>query len=439
MPIQVTKLPEVITQSEKFKTPLRLLFVLNSEEDFDLCARALEKAGLDFSADRASTPTEFERLAVESTYDAVVADYSLAGWSGVDAYDAFQFKGKDAPFIFVAGPIGEEKSADCIKRGAADFVLKTNLSALPWAVRRAVEDRQINDQRKSAETLLRDSERKFRVLADSIASAVLVYQGTECRYANLTAQMLTGYSEKEFLALNSWDLIHPDSHPLIIEQGLAKLQGGKSESRNEIRILTKKGQVRWLDVTMGRISIEGQPAGLVTATDITDRKMAEASTQIGGMRDPLTGLLSEAQLQSAFLSESKRSQRTGRSFSLLLLKLEGLKEINNQGAGMAASRALCKISATIGAECRNADIAARFTDDEFALLLPETALAGVKKLSARIIEKVKTEFSEFPIHLAAGAAVFPQDGPTLEHLLRSARKAMAKSESNTDRGLAISA
>jgi len=71
--------------------------------------------------------------------------------------------------------------------------------------------------------------------------------------------------------------------------------------------------------------------------------------------------------------------------------------------------------------------------------LPETALAGVRRVAARIIEKVKTEFSEFPVHLAAGASVFPQDGPTLDHLLRSAQKAMAKAESNTDRGLAISA
>ncbi|HUK31525.1 MAG TPA: diguanylate cyclase [Candidatus Acidoferrum sp.] len=439
MPSQVTMLPEKMALSEKSKTPFRLLFVLNSEEYFDLCTRALEKAGLDFSADRAATPTEFERLVAESTYDAVVADYSLDGWSGLDAYDAFHFKGKDAPFIFLAGPIGEEKAAECIKRGAADFVLKTNLVALPWAVRRAVEDRQIHEQRKNAEGLLRDSERKFHVLADSIASAVLVYQGTECRYANLTAQMLTGYSEKELYALNSWDLIHPDSHPLVIEQGLAKLEGGKSESRNEIRILTKKGQVRWLDVTMGKISIEGQPAGLVTATDITDRKLAESSTQMGGLRDPLTGLLSSAQLASAFLSESKRSQRTGRSFSVLLLKLEGLKELNNQGGGMAGSRALCKVSSTIGAVCRTADIAARFTDDEFALVLPETTLAGVRKLAGRIIEKVKSEFSESPIHLTAGAAVFPQDGPSLEHLLGSARKEMTRAGNRTDRGLAISA
>ncbi|HEV3218654.1 MAG TPA: diguanylate cyclase [Candidatus Acidoferrales bacterium] len=433
MPVQPAMSPE------KSIAPFRILLIMNSEDDFDLCARALEKGGLDFSADRALTKTEFERLAGESTYDVVVADYSLAGWSGMEAYEALQSKGSAAPFIVIAGPIGEEKAVECIKIGAADCVLKTNLGALPWAVRRATEDRHIREERTNAETSLRDSERKFRVLADSIASAVLIYQGTECRYANLTAQLLTGYSEKELLELNSWDLIHPDSHPLVIEQGFAKLQGGNSESRNEIRILTKKGQVRWLDVTMGRISIDGQPAGLVTAIDVTERKLADASTQMGGLRDPLTGLLSNAQLQSAFLSEAKRSQRTGRSVALLLLKLEALKEISNQGGGMAGSRALCQISNIIGAACRTADIAARYSDDEFALVLPETSLAGVRRLAARIVEKVKSESLEFPLHLAAGGAVFPQDGPTVEHLLRSARKAMTKAESHTDRGLAISA
>ena len=197
--------------------------------------------------------------------------------------------------------------------------------------------------------------------------------------------------------------------------------------------------MRWLDVTLGRISIESQPAGLVTAVDITERKLAEAATQAGGLRDPLTGLLSNVQLQSAFQSEAKRSQRSGRSFGFLLLKLEGLAEISNQSGGMAGSRALCKVSNTIGEMCRNADIAARYSNDEFVLVLPETTLAGARRVAARIEEKVKGEPLEFPIIIVAGTAVYPQAGPTIEHLLRSARKAMAKAEAHTDRKLAISA
>jgi diguanylate cyclase (GGDEF)-like protein/PAS domain S-box-containing protein len=424
---------------QKNQAPLRVLLIPNSEEEFDEWTRALEKAGMDFSADWALTRAEFDRLIAESNYDGIVADYSPRGWSGLDVINALQSKGTDVPIILVAGPIGEEKAVECVKKGAADCVLKTNLCALPWAVRRAVEDRHIREQSNTAEASLRESERTFRVLADSIASAVFIYQGTECRYANLTAQTLTGYSENELLALSSWDLIHPDSHPLVIEQGFARLQSDNSESRNEIRILTKKGQVRWLDLTMGRISIEGQPAGLVTAVDITERKFAEAGAQEGGLRDPLTGLLNTAQLQKAFLLEAKRSQRSGRSFGFLLLKLEGLEEIKKHAGGMAGSRAVCKVSSTIGAICRNADIAGRYSEDEFALVLPETTLAGVRRLAARVEERIKSEPLEFTFSLSAGMAVFPQDGSTIEYLLRSARKAMAKADGHQERKLAISA
>ena len=185
--------------------------------------------------------------------------------------------------------------------------------------------------------------------------------------------------------------------------------------------------------------MEGQPAGLITAVDITERKLADATEQAGGLRDPLTGLLSNAQLRIAFTAETKRSQRSGRSFGFLLLKIEGLAEIAKQGGAMAGSRALCKVSRSIGAICRTADVAARFGDDEFALVLPETSLAGVRRVAARIEEKIMSESLDFPMNLTAGTAVFPQDGPTIEHLLNSARMAYAKKEDHTAGNLAMSA
>ena len=60
---------------EKIQAPLRILLIPNSENGFDQWAHALEKARMDFSADRALTRAEFDRLISESSYDAVVADY----------------------------------------------------------------------------------------------------------------------------------------------------------------------------------------------------------------------------------------------------------------------------------------------------------------------------------------------------------------------------
>ncbi|PYU31670.1 MAG: hypothetical protein DMG28_14690, partial [Acidobacteria bacterium] len=193
------------------QAPLRVLIVEDSPEDFDLCVRTLEKAKLNISAVQVASRESFHDLVATNTYDVILSDYDLGSWNGMEALGILRQQGRDTPFILVTGALGEEKAAQCIKEGAADLVLKTRLSALPAAVCRALSDKILREVKERAEASLKESERKFRVLADSIASAVLIYQGTQCRYANRAAQTLTGYSGEELLSLSSWDLIHPDS------------------------------------------------------------------------------------------------------------------------------------------------------------------------------------------------------------------------------------
>jgi PAS domain S-box-containing protein len=168
--------------------------------------------------------------------------------------------------------------------------LKDRLGGLAGAVCRALDERKTREERDHAEIALRESERRFRILADTIASAVFIYRGTQCTYANQAAEGLTGYSREELLALNSWDLVHPDSRSLLIEKGLAHLSGGQGNARYEMKILTKQGEARWLDVAVGRIEFDGQLAGLNTAFDITERKLSEMARGLYAARDPLTGL-----------------------------------------------------------------------------------------------------------------------------------------------------
>jgi len=149
--------------------------------------------------------------------------------------------------------------------------------------------------------------------------------------------------------------------------------------------------------------------------------------------------LTGAQVQIVFREEAKRSERTGRSFALLLLKLEALRQ-NNQELGFAeASRVLCKLANIIGGVCRTSDSASRYTEDEFVLILPETPVAGARRLMQRIGERLKNELSRFPPTISAGIAVFPQDGPTIEHALRSARRTLRRMDGRPTKEFAHSA
>jgi PAS domain S-box-containing protein len=130
-------------------------------------------------------------------------------------------------------------------------------------------------ERKWAEQALRESEEKFRTVAQTAATAIFIYQGEYLRYVNRYAATLTGYSEEELIGMRFWDLVHPEHREMIRERGLARQRGEHVPPRYEFKILTRNGEERWLDFTAGIIQFQGQPAGVGTAFDITDRKRAE--------------------------------------------------------------------------------------------------------------------------------------------------------------------
>jgi len=131
---------------------------------------------------------------------------------------------------------------------------------------------------------LREREAKFHTLAETVAACTFIYQGTKLRYVNSAAQALTGYTQEELAEMNFWDVIHPDFRELVRERGLARQQGRPVPSEYEVKIVTKKGEERWLAFTGGVIEFEGKPAGLGTAFDITERKRVEEALRKSEVR-----------------------------------------------------------------------------------------------------------------------------------------------------------
>ncbi|MEO6119773.1 MAG: PAS domain S-box protein, partial [Terriglobales bacterium] len=131
-------------------------------------------------------------------------------------------------------------------------------------------------ERIHAEQALRESESKFRAVAESAPCAILIYQGSRFCYVNPATQQLTGYTREELLRLPEfWQLAAPDSRDMIRERSQARLRGETVPDRYEFQIQHRSGQNRWMDFTVSTITYEGAPAALLMVFDIHDRKRAE--------------------------------------------------------------------------------------------------------------------------------------------------------------------
>src|SRR5258708_193247 len=122
------------------KTKLQLVAVEDNETDALLVARHLAKAGLDCVIHRVQTERDFASALHEVRPDLILSDFSLPQFDGLRALEIAAARAPETPFIFVSGTIGEERAIDALRRGATDYVLKTNMSRLSTAVERALRD-----------------------------------------------------------------------------------------------------------------------------------------------------------------------------------------------------------------------------------------------------------------------------------------------------------
>lgn len=126
--------------------------------------------------------------------------------------------------------------------------------------------------RKKTEEILRQSEEKFRAVADSTPAQIVIFQGDKFVYVNSFSETITGYTRDELFKMNFWDLVHPDYTEITKQRGRARQKGHSVTENYEFRIITKSGKEKWLSYSARNINYEGGIAVLGIAIDISDSK-----------------------------------------------------------------------------------------------------------------------------------------------------------------------
>ena len=119
---------------------LRVLLLEDNPRDAKLMVSLLKSGGYKVQFDVVDLPQSFRKHLHSIECDIILADFNLGQWTALEALEILRASGKDIPLIVVTGSLGDEAAAECIKRGAADFILKDRPARLPAAVQRALED-----------------------------------------------------------------------------------------------------------------------------------------------------------------------------------------------------------------------------------------------------------------------------------------------------------
>ncbi|HLZ11201.1 MAG TPA: diguanylate cyclase [Candidatus Acidoferrum sp.] len=194
---------------------------------------------------------------------------------------------------------------------------------------------------------------------------------------------------------------------------------------------------RVLDIQVEPLrSPEGETIGcLGVALDITERKRTEEQVLYQATHDALTGLGNYREFVETLEREVKRADRSHHTFAVLLLDLDGLKQINDRNGHLAGNRALKRLANAMRDHCRAIDIAARYGGDEFALVLIDADPAMAEQVAQRIQEGLCNEEEEPPLGVSIGIASYPSDGRTGQELLEAADHRLYQQKKDSRRNL----
>lgn len=150
---------------------LRLLHLEDSELDHELTMAQLQRAGWSFEVRRVDSAAAF-RAALLEPWDAVLSDYNLPGYSGTQALEYLRSRGLDLPFVLISGEIGEDVAVKAMRKGASDYLLKSNLARLAPALEHAIEASEIRRARQAADAEVARSRQQLSELAQHLQTSV---------------------------------------------------------------------------------------------------------------------------------------------------------------------------------------------------------------------------------------------------------------------------
>ncbi len=258
---------------------LRILFVEDLTSDQELAERQLRSNDYIFESLRVETRDDFLNALATFQPDLIISDYSMPGFDGMQALQMAKELYPELPFVVLTGSMNEDTAVDCMKAGAADYVIKEHINRLPFAVRDALKQAADRKEKETAENKLQASESKFRslfqnnhavmLLIDPVTGEIIDVNPAACKYYGYSQQELTN---KKITEINT---LSPEAVQMEMQRALA-------EERNYFNFQHRlaNGDIRDVEVYSGPIQHLGRELLYSNIHDVTEKKQAEQQIRL---------------------------------------------------------------------------------------------------------------------------------------------------------------
>jgi diguanylate cyclase (GGDEF)-like protein/PAS domain S-box-containing protein len=312
------------------------------------------------------------------------------------------------------------QGAPLTERDATIALLQSTLEGLAIAVQQSEEAR-------------RESEARFRTLAETAPCAIFIYQDARIVYANAALEAMSGYSRSELEAMSFWQMVHPDFKERVLDRGLARPGREGVAPSYELKIVRKDRQELWVSFSASTIDHAGEATGLGTAFDITERKRTEDRVRNLAYHDSLTGLPNRRLFNDRLSVALAQAHRHRQPLAVLFLDVDRFKVINDSLGHEVGDRLLQRIALRLISCVREGDTVARLGGDEFILLLPGLGRPeDVARVADKVLDALRRPFPvgdrELQVSASMGVSVYPGDGEDVETLIRNADVAMYRAK-----------
>ena len=419
--------------SAQRSTPIRVLYAEPSAADVDLLQRHFARYAPHLQVQAVATAQEaLARLppavAAAAAPDVLLLDFKLPGTTALEVVREVRHeRALGLPVIVITGHGDETSAAQTLKLGATDYLVKQDdlLNRLPVAIENAWYRAQLEHERGA----LRESEERFRQMAESIGDVFWLSdpQRRVALYVSPAFERIWQMPVSEIYAdWRAWlRHVHEDDREPL-RQAMDRLRGDE-EGEFEYRVCPPGGEVRHV-VMRVYVVRDGQGhdvrrAGVVQ--DVTERKAQEARIEHLAYHDGLTGLPNRTMLMDRLGLALSQAQRLEQQVAVIYIDLDRFKPVNDSLGHAVGDRLLQEIARRLRATLRENDTVARVGGDEFQVVVCNVAGAtGAARIAEKLMRALGEPFTlegqELHVTASLGVSLFPRDGASGELLLKFA-------------------